>query len=192
MNKSFWSDKSVFITGHTGFKGSWLSLWLHSLGAHLHGYALNPPTRPSLYEVARVSDFMKTDARRDLADLDALRKALYAARPEIVFHLAAQSLVRKSYADPVGTFATNIMGTVHLLEALRGLDTARAAVIITTDKVYENREWPYPYREIDPLGGYDPYSFQARPRRRSWLQVIVPVFLPLKVLHASQRPVPAM
>jgi len=158
MNKSFWQDKSVFITGHTGFKGSWLSLWLHRLGAHLHGYALNPPTSPSLYEVAKVDNVLKTDTRSDLADPDTLRKALYAARPEIVFHLAAQPLVRKSYLDPLETFATNVMGTAHLLEALRGLDTVQAVVIITTDKVYENREWPYPYREIDPLGGYDPYS----------------------------------
>lgn len=128
------------------------------LGAEVHGYALDPPTEPSLYEVARVAELLKTDIRMDLANIEALRKSLRSTHPEIVFHFAAQSLVRRGYKDPLETFATNIMGTVHLLECLRGLDSVQAVVLVTTDKVYENREWPYPYREADALGGYDPYS----------------------------------
>lgn len=158
IHPACWRGRPVFVTGHTGFKGSWLSLWLHKLGARVHGYALDPPTNPSLFAVAHVGEVMASDTRADLADLGALRRALSAAQPEVVFHLAAQPLVRVSYGDPLGTFATNVMGTVHLLEALRGLDSVGVIVIITTDKVYENREWVYPYREVDPLGGYDPYS----------------------------------
>ena len=158
MNLGTWADRSVFVTGHTGFKGGWLSLWLHQLGAKVHGYALNPLTHPSLFEVSRVAGVLAADTRADLADLEAVRSALKQAQPEVVFHLAAQSLVRESYRDPLGTLATNVMGTAHLLEAVRAVETVRAVVIITTDKVYENREWVYPYREVDPLGGHDPYS----------------------------------
>ena len=154
----FYAGKRVFVTGHTGFKGGWLALWLNRLGAIVHGYALDPPTEPNLFESAGVSAALATDARGDLADLTRLKVALGDAEPEIIFHLAAQPLVRASYRDPLGTLATNVMGTAHLLEAVRDLNSVRAVVLITTDKVYENSEWPYPYREIDRLGGHDPYS----------------------------------
>ena len=158
LTPSIWQNRSVFVTGHTGFKGSWLALWLYQLQAKLWGYALQPPTVPNLFEVAQVKSCLQADIRADINDLGTLQEALNTAQPEIVFHLAAQPLVRESYVNPVSTFATNVMGTAHLLEAVRSLDSVRAVVIITTDKVYENREWLYPYREIDPLGGYDPYS----------------------------------
>ncbi len=153
-----WQDTSVFLTGHTGFKGGWLALWLHALGARVHGYALNPPTSPSLFEAAGVSAALASDIRADLADLAALKSALAAARPRVVFHLAAQPLVRAGYADPVATFATNVMGTAHVLEAIRATDSVEAVVIVTTDKVYDNLESMRPYCETDPLGGHDPYS----------------------------------
>jgi CDP-glucose 4,6-dehydratase len=155
---SCWQDMPVFITGHTGFKGSWLSLWLSKLGAKVHGYALDPPTNPNLFEVIRIANDLDSDIRADLLDLNALRQALKIAQPTVIFHLAAQPLVRVGYAEPLATFSTNIMGTAHLLEAIRDVPSIKAVVIITTDKVYDNREWIYPYREIDPLGGYDPYS----------------------------------
>lgn len=158
MVPSTWRDTSVFLTGHTGFKGGWLALWLAELGARIHGFALNPPPTPNLFTTARVADVVSADTRADLADLGELKRALVAARPRVVFHLAAQPLVRASYVDPLATFATNVMGTGHLLEAVRGVDSVEAVVIITTDKVYDNREWVYPYREVDSLGGYDPYS----------------------------------
>jgi CDP-glucose 4,6-dehydratase len=158
MTTEFWRDKRVFVTGHTGFKGGWLCLWLQSLGAEVHGYALNPPTNPSLFEVARIQSLLSSDTRADLAELARLRAALGTSQPAVVFHLAAQPLVRESYHDPLGTLATNVMGTAHVLEAVRATESVRAIVVITTDKVYENREWAYPYREIDPLGGHDPYS----------------------------------
>jgi CDP-glucose 4,6-dehydratase len=154
----FYAGKRVLVTGHTGFKGGWLALWLHRLGATLYGYALNPPTEPSLFESAGIGTVLASDTRADLADLAQLQAALHNAKPEVVFHLAAQPLVRASYRDPLGTLATNVMGTAHLLEAVRAIHTVRAVVLITTDKVYENCEWAYPYREIDPLGGHDPYS----------------------------------
>nr|WP_315207829.1 CDP-glucose 4,6-dehydratase [uncultured Albidiferax sp.] len=153
-----WQDTPVFLTGHTGFKGGWLALWLHALGAKVHGYALDPNTTPNLFEVARVVEVLASDTRADLSDLNALQAALTAAQPTVVFHLAAQPLVRASYADPLGTFATNVMGTAHLLEAVRTVSSVRAVVVVTTDKVYDNREWVYPYRESDALGGHDPYS----------------------------------
>lgn len=153
-----WQDQSVFVTGHTGFKGAWLSLWLHSLGASVQGYALNPPTEPSIFDVADVAGILASDVRADLADLEALNAAIQAAQPEVVFHLAAQPLVRASYSNPIDTFATNVMGTAHLLQAVRSTPAVKAVVIITTDKVYQNREWVHPYREEDRLGGYDPYS----------------------------------
>ena len=158
MISSSWKDKSVFITGHTGFKGGWLTLWLHRLGAKVHGFALEPPTDPSLFETASIRSLLASDTRADLADLRRLKSALKEAKPELVVHLAAQPLVRESYRDPLGTLASNVMGTAHILEASREIDSIRAIVLITTDKVYENREWAYPYREIDPLGGQDPYS----------------------------------
>lgn len=153
-----WSDKDVFLTGHTGFKGSWLSLWLYTLGARVHGYALNPPTSPSIFEVASVASTLASDIRADLAETERLTQAMADAQPEVVFHLAAQPLVRASYADPLGTFATNILGTANVLQSVRQVPSVRAVVIITTDKVYQNKEWAHPYREGDRLGGHDPYS----------------------------------
>ena len=155
---SVWANTPVFLTGHTGFKGGWLALWLHALGAKVHGYALDPNTAPNLFDAARVAEALASDTRADLADRATLQAALIAAQPTVVFHLAAQPLVRASYADPLGTFATNVMGTAHLLEAVRQVPSVRAVVVVTTDKVYDNREWVYPYRESDALGGHDPYS----------------------------------
>lgn len=145
------------MTGHTGFKGSWMSLWLQSLGAEVTGYALKPPTNPNLFEEARVADGMHS-IEGDIRDLSHLKQAMQDAKPEIVIHMAAQSLVRFSYHNPVETYATNVMGTVHMLEAVRATPSVRAVVNITTDKCYENHEWVWGYREIDPMGGYDPYS----------------------------------
>jgi CDP-glucose 4,6-dehydratase len=153
----FWAGRRVFLTGHTGFKGSWLALWLQSLGAEVHGYALAPPTAPALHAEARVADGM-TGTLGDVRDFDAVRRALAAQRPDIVLHLAAQPLVRLSYAEPVATYATNVMGTVHVLEAARATGSVRAIVNVTTDKCYENREWVWGYREDEPMGGFDPYS----------------------------------
>ncbi|MEI7908779.1 MAG: CDP-glucose 4,6-dehydratase [Verrucomicrobiota bacterium] len=158
ITPEFWRGRSVFLTGHTGFKGGWLALWLHQLGAIIHGYALDPPTRPSLFEAASIRSLLATDTRGDVADADRLLQAVHAARPEIIFHLAAQPLVRLSYQNPTATFMTNVMGTAHLLDAARSCDATRAIVAITTDKVYQNNEWIHPYRENDPLGGHDPYS----------------------------------
>lgn len=155
--KTFFQGKKVFITGHTGFKGAWLSLWLHSLGAQVTGYALDPPTNPSLFEVARVGELLKS-VLADVRDLDRLKSELLAASPDIVIHMAAQPLVRDSYRIPVETYAINVMGTVHLLEAVRQCPTVKAVVNVTTDKCYENREWVWGYRENEPMGGYDPYS----------------------------------
>lgn len=157
MNASFWCGKKVFVTGHTGFKGSWLCLWLQQVGADVTGYALNPPTVPSLFEIANVSQGM-TSIIGDVRDGPKLTNALRHAQPDIVIHMAAQPLVRYSYTNPVETFETNVLGTVNLLEALRTSASVRAAVMVTTDKCYENREWVWGYRENEPLGGYDPYS----------------------------------
>lgn len=154
----FYAGRRVLVTGHTGFKGGWLALWLRRLGATVHGYALAPSTTPSLFEAARVGAAVESDIRADLADLRRLRSAFEAAQPEVVFHLAAQPLVRASYAEPLGTFATNVMGTANVLEATRACNSVRAVVLVTTDKVYQNREWQQPYREADQLGGHDPYS----------------------------------
>lgn len=158
IDGNFWRSRSVLVTGHTGFKGGWLAAWLHGLGAQVHGYALDPPTVPSLFEVARVGAMLASDTRADVADLDALRRAIDQANPEIVFHLAAQPIVREGYRTPIETLKTNIVGTAHLLEAVRTSGSVRAVVVVTSDKVYENRERAYPYREADPLGGRDPYS----------------------------------
>jgi CDP-glucose 4,6-dehydratase len=157
MNPAFWHGKRVFLTGHTGFKGSWLSLWLQSLGAEVTGFALAPPTQPSLFEEARVGTGMRSIIA-DIRDLPTLQQALVQTKPEIVIHMAAQPLVRYSYTNPVETYATNVMGTVHLLESVRHSPETRAVVNITTDKCYENREWVWAYRENEPMGGYDPYS----------------------------------
>ncbi len=158
MSSNAWRGKRVFLTGHTGFKGSWLALWLADLGAEVTGYSLPAPTDPSLFDQAQVAGVLKRDIRGDVRDLEALRAAVVEAQPEVVFHLAAQPLVRYSYAEPVETYATNVMGTVHLLEACRAVPSVAAIVCITSDKCYENREWIWPYRENDPMGGYDPYS----------------------------------
>jgi len=154
----FWKDKKVLITGHTGFKGGWLSLWLGSMGATVHGMALDPITQPNLFSVADVGKFIDLDMRIDIRDETNVCDAFDKADPEIVFHMAAQPLVRASYREPSYTFETNALGTAHILEAIRKTPSIKVAVMITTDKVYENHEWPYPYREIDALGGSDPYS----------------------------------
>jgi CDP-glucose 4,6-dehydratase len=157
MTPSFWQGKRVFLTGHTGFKGSWLSLWLQQLGARVTGYALAPPVGPSLFEAAAVAQGMDS-LIGDIRDAHALREAMQAARPEIVIHMAAQALVRYSYAHPVETYATNVMGLVNFYEAVRATPGIRAVVNVTSDKCYENKEWPWGYRENEPMGGYDPYS----------------------------------
>lgn len=157
VNPSFWAGKRVFLTGHTGFKGSWLSLWLQSLGAELTGYSLKPPTTPSLFEVGRVAEGMAC-IEGDIRDSPHFTRTMQDVKPEIVIHMAAQSLVRYSYQNPVETYATNVMGTVHMLEAVRSTRSVRAVVNVTTDKCYENREWVWGYRENDPMGGHDPYS----------------------------------
>lgn len=147
----------MFLTGHTGFKGSWLSLWLQAMGAEVTGYALPPPSQPSLFELANVAEGM-TSIMGDIRDLEALHSAFRASRPDVVIHMAAQPLVRYSYENPVETYATNVIGTVNLLEAVRVFGFARAVVNVTTDKCYENREWEWGYRENEPMGGVDPYS----------------------------------
>ena len=157
MKPAFWRDKRVLLTGHTGFKGSWLSLWLQSLGAQVTGYALAPPTKPSLFEIAEVAQGM-TSVIGDIRDLSKLQAVFVEHCPEIVIHMAAQPLVRYSYQNPVETYSTNVMGTVHLLEAVRNTPGVKAVVNITTDKCYENREWLWGYRENEPMGGFDPYS----------------------------------
>jgi CDP-glucose 4,6-dehydratase len=157
MNTTFWNGKRVLLTGHTGFKGSWLSLWLQSVGVDLWGYALQPPTDPSLFELARVAEGMNS-VIGDVCDRKHLQKVIAECKPEIVIHMAAQSVVRSSYTDPVSTYSTNVMGTVNLLEAIRQVGNVRVVVNVTTDKCYENKEWVWGYRENDPLGGYDPYS----------------------------------
>jgi CDP-glucose 4,6-dehydratase len=152
-----WRGVRVFLTGHTGFKGGWLALWLASRGAIVRGYSLDPSTSPSMFEAARVAESVE-DIRGDIRDRETLDRAMREFAPELVFHLAAQALVRPSYADPVGTYATNVLGTVHLLESVRSLASVRAVVVVTSDKCYENQEWHWGYREQDRLGGHDPYS----------------------------------
>lgn len=157
VTPSFWKGKRVLLTGHTGFKGSWLSLWLQSMGAQVVGYALNPPTDPSLFEAAEVAKGM-TSIIGDIRDLEHLRRVFAEHQPEIVIHMAAQPLVRYSYIEPVETYSTNVMGTVNLLESVRSTKSVKAVVNVTTDKCYENREWAWGYRENEAMGGYDPYS----------------------------------
>lgn len=158
MNADFWSGKRVFVTGHTGFKGGWLSLWLHQLGAKLYGFSLPPPTVPCLFEVAGIENLYTEHHFGDICDAASLTDAMRSAQPEIVLHLAAQPLVRYSYAAPVETFAVNVLGTVNVLEAARSVGSVRALVNVTTDKCYLNREWHWGYREDEALGGHDPYS----------------------------------
>ena len=153
-----WRGRRVFLTGHTGFKGGWLCHCLDRLGAEIHGLALDPPTEPNLFAVSRVREMLASDVRADVRDAGAVSDALRAAAPEVVFHLAAQPLVREGYREPLGTLATNVMGTANVLEAVRHAPSVRAVVVVATDKVYENRECRHPYRETDPLGGHDPYS----------------------------------
>lgn len=157
FNPDFWRGRRVFITGHTGFKGSWLCIWLNHVGAEVTGYALDPPTDPSLFELARISELIDHHVG-DVRDLPSLELAIENAAPEVVIHMAAQSLVRYSYANPVETFSTNVMGTVHVLDAARRVPSVRAIVIVTSDKCYFNEEWVWGYREDARLGGHDPYS----------------------------------
>lgn len=157
VTPEFWSGKRVFLTGHTGFKGSWLALWLHSLGADVTGYSLEPNTEPNHFDAIALPEIV-TSIIGDIRDVDALRTAMTNARPDIVLHLAAQPLVRESYSDPLGTYETNVMGTANVLESVRSCETVRSVVIITTDKVYENKEQDIAYVETDALGGFDPYS----------------------------------
>jgi CDP-glucose 4,6-dehydratase len=157
MNQEFWKNRKVFLTGHTGFKGSWLSLWLQSMDAEVIGYSLLPPTKPNLFDLAGIKNGMASHVG-DVTDLEHFRDALRENKPEIVIHMAAQALVRPSYKDPAGTYATNVQGTVNVLEAIRGEPSVKAAVIVTSDKCYENREDSRAYRETDRLGGSDTYS----------------------------------
>jgi CDP-glucose 4,6-dehydratase len=158
MNSTFWNGKRVFLTGHTGFKGGWLSLWLAKMGVKVSGYALAPSTDPNLFTLAGVGEACAKSTLADIRDRTTLSAAMIAADPEVIFHLAAQPLVRESYVDPVGTYATNVIGTAHVLDAARNLPNLKAAVIVTTDKCYRNSEWVWGYRENDRLGGHDPYS----------------------------------
>ncbi len=157
LDRSFWKGRRVFLTGHTGFKGSWMSLWLNKLEANVTGYALDPPTQPSLFEQAGVTSDIRS-IRADIRDFPKLKSALAECQPEVVIHMAAQSVVRLGYEDPIETYSSNVMGTVHLLEALRQLGRPCVMVNVTSDKCYENREWTWGYRENDPVGGHDPYS----------------------------------
>lgn len=154
----FWRGKRVLLTGHTGFKGGWLSLWLQSMGAKVHGYALDPPTKINLFTVAEIGKSMASSVIADIRNANILEQAMKSAQPEIIFHLAAQPLVRYSYAQPAETYEVNVMGTVNLLEAVRRTPGVKAVVNITTDKCYENQEWVWSYRESDAMGGFDPYS----------------------------------
>jgi len=156
--REFWSGKRVLLTGHTGFKGSWLALWLSELGARVTGVGLEPDTTPNLFCQLLLARRIERHHLADILDLQALAEIVQACQPQVVFHLAAQPLVRRSYRDPLGTWATNVNGSLHLLEALKPLQNFCSVVMVTTDKVYENQEWDYGYRETDPLGGHDPYS----------------------------------
>lgn len=158
IDQEFWRGKRVFVTGHTGFKGAWIALWLRELGAEVIGYSLPSPTDPSLYEVAKVGAALADEVIADIRDTERLKQALRRARPDIVIHMAAQAIVLRSYEDPVEAFSTNVVGTVSVLEAVRVVDSVRAVIAVTSDKCYDNREWVWGYRETDPLGGYDPYS----------------------------------
>lgn len=157
ITKEFWQGKKVFLTGHTGFKGAWLSLWLQGMGSEVTGYALQPPTQPSLFELCRIDQLINS-VIGDVRDAESLQRAMNEAQPEIVIHMAAQPLVRDSYRIPAETYAINVMGTVNLFEAIRQCKSIKSVVNVTTDKCYENKEWVWGYRENEPMGGYDPYS----------------------------------
>ncbi len=157
LNRSFWKGRKVFLTGYTGFKGSWLSLWLDALGAETTGYALEPPTQPNLFEQAQVAGAVRS-IRGDVRDFPRLKTAIADCRPDVIIHMAAQSVVRRGYEDPIETYSSNVMGTVHLFEAVRQLQHPCVVVNVTSDKCYENHEWVWGYRENEPLGGHDPYS----------------------------------
>ena len=157
LNRSFWRGRRVLLTGHTGFKGSWLSLWLAALGAKVTGYALDPPTQPSLFEQADVAGAV-TSICADIRDFPRLKTAMAECAPDVVIHMAAQSVVRRGYEDPIETYSSNVMGTVHVLEALRQLKQPCVVVNVTSDKCYSNHEWVWGYRENEPMGGRDPYS----------------------------------
>lgn len=158
IDPEFWNGRKVFLTGHTGFKGSWISLWLAQLGAKVTGYALDAPTEPSMFEVSAVESVLVKSVKADVQDAHALVCAMIESEPEIVIHMAAQSLVRESYNEPAETYSTNVMGTVNLFEAIRKVSSVKAVLNITSDKCYENKEWVWGYRENDPVGGHDPYS----------------------------------
>ena len=157
VNQEFWKNKKVFLTGHNGFKGSWLSLWLQQMGAVVKGFSLPPLPSPSLYQLAKIADEMEYETG-DVRDFDAVRKSIDHFQPDIVFHLAAQPLVRASYRDPISTFSTNLLGLVNVLEATRNCQKIRSIINVTSDKCYENKGWVWPYRETDEMGGHDPYS----------------------------------
>ncbi|TLY18017.1 MAG: NAD-dependent epimerase/dehydratase family protein, partial [Nitrospirae bacterium] len=157
VKREFWEQKKVFITGHTGFKGGWLATWLLDMGSHVYGYALKPDSDPSYFTLCGLENRMCSIVG-DIRNPETLRNDLIKSEPEIVIHLAAKSLVRRSYKEPVETFGTNVMGTVHLLEAVRRAPSVRVVVIVTSDKCYENREWVWGYREEEAMGGHDPYS----------------------------------
>jgi CDP-glucose 4,6-dehydratase len=157
LNRSYWRGRRVFLTGHTGFKGGWLSLWLNALGAEVSGYALDPPTHPNLFEQAGIANTIHS-IRGDIRDFPRLKSAIAECNPEVVIHMAAQSVVRRAYEDPIENYSSNVMGTVHVLEALRQLKKPCVVVNVTSDKCYENREWIWGYRENESMGGRDPYS----------------------------------
>ena len=189
MNPDFWRGRRVFLTGHTGFKGSWMSLWLQHLDAQLIGYALAPPSSPNLFEIGRVADNM-TSMESDIRNLEHLQAAMSRYQPEIVIHMAAQSLVRYSYQNPIETFSTNVMGTANLLEAVRQTSSVKSVVVVTSDKCYENKEWLWGYREADPMGGYDPYSSSkgcAELLTKAYQQSYFPAAKSSKVAIASVR-----
>ena len=158
MKQAFWKNRSVFLSGHTGFKGGWLALWLSELGAKVHGYSLEVPSNPNFFSEIKLEDRIESSTIGDIRDLDKLISAMCLSKASVVIHMAAQSLVRESYNSPLETFTTNIIGTVNVLEAVRKAETVEAIVNITTDKCYDNKEWFWPYRENDRLGGHDPYS----------------------------------
>ena len=157
IDKGFWKGRRVFVTGHTGFKGSWLCLWLHELGAQVKGFALEPPTTPSLFNEARVAELVESEIG-DIRDLERVTKSIHDFQPDILIHMAAQPLVRYSYDAPIETYAVNVLGTAHVLEAAKSCGTIKSVVSVTTDKCYENKEWVWAYREDEPVGGHDPYS----------------------------------
>jgi CDP-glucose 4,6-dehydratase len=158
IDNKFWSDRSVFITGHTGFKGGWLSFWLSQMGARVHGYSLESPTTPNFFSICNLEKNLESSTIGNILDFHDLHSALDQRSPEVVFHLAAQPLVKKSYSSPLSTLETNVIGTANIMEACRSVPSIKAIVNITTDKCYENKEWTWPYRENDRLGGHDPYS----------------------------------